>query len=63
MTCRNCGHSDSFVLHLDIAAHVAGDIKPLDWSLVVQCPSCESTDIAVEPTSLLARAHGSTTES
>ncbi|GAA0228955.1 hypothetical protein ACFFQF_12890 [Haladaptatus pallidirubidus] len=47
----------------DIAARVAGDIEPLDWSLVVQCPACESTDVAVEPSALLARVHGSTTES
>ncbi|WP_266078058.1 hypothetical protein [Haladaptatus caseinilyticus] len=63
MTCRNCGHTDSFVLLLDIAAHVTGDIEPLDWSFGVQCPSCESTDVVIEATDLLARGQGSTTES
>jgi hypothetical protein len=62
MTCQNCGHTDSFVLLVDIAARVTEtDTTPLDWSLAVQCPRCESTDVAVEPSDLFARVQESTT--
>ncbi|WP_458205535.1 hypothetical protein [Haladaptatus sp. NG-SE-30] len=56
MTCQNCGHTDSFVLLVDLATHVTEtDTTPLDWSLAVQCPSCESTGVAIDPPDLLAR--------
>ncbi|WP_435154761.1 hypothetical protein [Haladaptatus sp. DFWS20] len=48
---------------LDIVAHVTSDVEPLDWSLAIQCPSCASTDVALEATDLLARVQDSTTES
>ncbi|WP_227353876.1 hypothetical protein [Haladaptatus salinisoli] len=64
MTCQNCGHTDSFVLLLDVAARITEtDIAPLDWSLAVQCPRCESTHVAADPGDLLARIQNSTTQS
>ncbi|WP_458190120.1 hypothetical protein [Haladaptatus sp. NG-WS-4] len=62
MTCKNCGHTDSFVLLVDIAARISeAERTPLDWSLAVQCPTCASTDVTVDSTDLLARGQDSTT--
>lgn len=65
--CYNCGHSDSFVLLVELAFPVpfgSGDERESgrDCSLVVQCPACDSTDVGVPASELLAR-YASTTSS
>ncbi|EFW93323.1 hypothetical protein ZOD2009_05647 [Haladaptatus paucihalophilus DX253] len=56
MNCQNCGHSDSFVLLLDLATRVSdAETTPLDWSFCLQCPACESTDVDGDPSKLFAR--------
>ncbi|WP_440005794.1 hypothetical protein [Halomicrococcus sp. SG-WS-1] len=72
MSCNNCGHAGSFVLLVDLAALVtldapansgaSPDAEPDDrcrqreWSLTARCPACDSTDVAVDATTLLSRA-------
>ena len=59
--CHNCGHSESFVLLVELAFPVpfdSGDAERgsgRDCSLVVQCPACDSTDVGVSASELLAR--------
>lgn len=73
MSCNNCGHAESFVLLVDLAALVtldapanpgeSPDATPDDdrsrrrgWSLTARCPACDSTDVAIDATTLLSRA-------
>ncbi|WP_164974648.1 hypothetical protein [Halegenticoccus tardaugens] len=56
MHCRNCGHTDQFVLLVELSALVADRASRADWTLSVECPSCASTDVAGDPATLLRRA-------
>lgn len=60
--CRNCGHAESVVLLVELAAEVqtgGGESPPReagrDWSLDAACPDCASTDLAGDPNALLSR--------
>jgi len=74
-TCHNCGHDGTFVLLAQFALAVPGDPDGSgeaasdglalstrgDWSLAVQCPACDSTDVDGRAADLLERHASSTT--
>ncbi|MEZ3144134.1 hypothetical protein [Halobaculum sp. MBLA0143] len=59
--CRNCGHAESVVLLVELAAEVRTDegggprAAGRDWSLDAACTACSSTDLAGDPNALLDR--------
>jgi len=60
MRCRNCGHTDRFVLLLELAVLTRGpaDFSDPDWWLSLECAHCASTDVEGDPVALLAERVG-----
>lgn len=56
MRCHNCANTDCFVLVLELAVLARGpaDFVHPDWSLLLQCPACASTDVEGDPATLLS---------
>ena len=60
MRCHNCGHTDGFVLLVELAtlALPGGRFVAPDWGLSLECPACASTDVEGDPVALLAARTG-----
>lgn len=60
MRCHNCDNVDRFVLLVELAVATRGpeDFSDPDWSLVVQCSTCASTDVTADPVTLLTSRLG-----
>lgn len=58
MRCQNCGQTRRMTLLIELGVQIAtdGSRRLPDWGLSVQCPKCDSTDVAADPARLLIRA-------
>lgn len=59
MRCHNCGQTRRMTLLIELGVQIAADgsRRLPDWGLGVQCPRCDSTDVAADPARLLTRAY------